>query len=125
MNETRNRWVLGIGALLLAVTLSALAYDFGLSQGAARMAASVSANADAGTAAPSTAAPVRYGDGWHRHGWGFFPLWPLFAIFFWIFCLRMFWWGGGPWRHWGYYRAPADRETFDEWHRRAHDQMKS
>jgi hypothetical protein len=65
--------------------------------------------------------PYPYAYDWHRH-WGFFPLWPLLLIFFWIFCFRMFWWGGP--RRW-HYAGPYDRDTFDEWHRRAHDQMKS
>jgi hypothetical protein len=125
MNGSPNRWVLGLVAIVFAVTLSAIAYNFGVSQGAAQMAASVSANAGASATTPPAIAPYDYRDGWRRHGWGYFPLFPLLFVFFWIFCFRMFWWGGGPWRHWGYYRAPYDRDTFDEWHRRAHDQMKS
>jgi hypothetical protein len=118
MNETRYRWLLGAAAVVLAVTLSAIAYDVGLSQGAARVAAAAGANATA-TAPPADAYRP------YRH-WGAGPLFPLLFIFFWIFLFRGFWWGGPPrpwWRH--YYGGPSDRETFDEWHRRAHDQMKS
>jgi hypothetical protein len=118
MNESRSRWVLGAAAILLAVVLSAIAYDVGVSQGAAQVAASASAQA---APAPGTVPPLYY-YGWHRPwGWGFFPLFPLLFIFFWIFVFRMFWWGGP--RRWHYGRL--DHETFDEWHRRAHDQMKN
>ena len=121
MNETRYRWVLGAAAVVLAVTLSAIAYDIGFSQGAARAVAS-SASATAGT--QPTPPPEAYEWRGHR-GWGS-PLFPMLFIFFWVFLFSRFWWWGGPprpwWRH--YYGGPSDRETFDEWHRRAHDQMK-
>ena len=121
MNESRYRWLLAAGAILLAGTLSAIAYNVGLSEGAAQIAAS--ASADAGVSAPGTVPPPYVYYGWHRPwGWGFFPLFPLLFIFFWFFLIRAFWWGGP--RRWGYYGGPHDRESFEEWHRRAHDQMK-
>ena len=126
MNDARTRWILGAAALVLAVTIGAIAYDVGVSHGAARMAASESAGAVTNATAPPVA-PYRDRDGWRGHGWDYFPLFPLMFIFFWMFCFRLFWWGG--WWGWPWYgpysRGPRDRETFDEWHRRAHDQMKS
>jgi hypothetical protein len=123
MNESRNRWLLGAAALVLAVTMAAIAYNVGVSQGA-QMAASVSANAGAtGGAQPGTLPPYPYAYGWHRP-WGFGVVPFLFLIFFWIILFRALAGGGPPWRRWHYYGGPHDRETFDEWHRRAHDQMK-
>ena len=130
MDESRNRWVLAVVALVFAVVLSAVAYNAGLSQGAAQVAATASANAGAQPAPVPPPYPYPYAYGWHRPwGGGFFPLIPLvFIFFFWIVCFRWFAWGG-PWRWRHYYggphRGPYDQETFDEWHRRAHDQMKS
>jgi len=45
-------------------------------------------------------------------------------IFFWAFVARGLWWGWGPRRYWQRGDGLDDRERFDEWHRRAHDQMK-
>jgi hypothetical protein len=117
MSETRFRWVLGAAALVLAVALSGIAYEVGRSQGAAQVAAG--AGADTIETAPSATTSAR-----SRH-WSGGPWFPLLFIFFWVFLFRGFWWGGPPrpwWRH--YYGDPTDRERFDEWHRRAHDQMK-
>ena len=71
----------------------------------------------AGAGAP----PPPYAYQWQR-GWGLGPLFPLMFIFFWFFLVRSLGWGPPRWA----YRGRAfDREDFDEWHRRAHDQMKS
>src|SRR4051812_49711022 len=50
-------------------------------------------------------------------GFGFFPIFPLFVIFFWFVILRGLFWRG-PWGHrrWYYDGVPP---AFDEWHRRA------
>ena len=121
MNERRNRWVFGVAALVMLVAFTAVAYNIGVSEGFAR------AGTSATTAPGAPSAPAAPSYGWHR-GWGMGPFFPLLLVFFfWFFLMRMFWWGGwwgGP-RPWHYYRGPSDRETFDEWHRRAHDQMKS
>ena len=49
-------------------------------------------------------------------------------LFFWIFgAFRWMAWGGcrRPWRGRRYYRAdwPADRDDFEDWHRREHERM--
>jgi hypothetical protein len=114
MNETRNSWIFGVAALVMLLAFTAVAYNLGVSEGLVRAGANASA-----------AAPAAAYYGWHR-GWAMGPLFPLLLIFFWFFLMRVFWWGGwwgGP-RPWHFYRGPYDRETFDEWHRRAHDQMK-
>jgi hypothetical protein len=108
----RYGWALGLLTLVLVVSAAAIAYDAGLSNGLAQSAV---------TAGNFTAPPYAYG--WHRPWGGFFPFFPLLFVFFWIFLLRAFWWGGGARGRWRGY-PPYDRESFDEWHRRAHDQMK-
>ena len=99
-------------ALVGSVMVGVLAYNAGLSHGAADAAA-------AGGNLP----PYFYGWGWHRpfgFGWGF-PI--FFLFFFWIFFARFLFWGG-PWRRrWHYYRDVPP--SFDDWHRRAHERMSS
>jgi len=78
-------------------------------------------------AAPDAAAPVYH---WHARpwGWGFFPFFPLWILFFWLFALRGLgwrrrWYGPYGYRHWygDRYGYPEDvPPAFDEWHRRAH-----
>ena len=109
-----QRWVV-VAAILGSLIIGVAAYDVGLMQGAAR--AAVAAGAEP---------PYAYW-GWHGHwGGGFgFPI--FFLFFFWfIFARALFWGWGGPWRRRWYYRhLDDDRPSFDEWHRRAHERMKS
>lgn len=108
---SRYGWAIGLLALALTITTAVVAYNVGLSHGLARVAAG-----------PGNATPPPYADEWHRWG-GIWPVFPLLFFFFWAFVARGFWWGWGqPWYwHRGY--GPNARERFDEWHRRAHDQM--
>ena len=112
MNPRSSRpfWGLGLLALALAITAAVVAYNAGLSQGLAQVAA--------GT---GNVTPPLYAYGWFRP-WGFWPVFPLMFIFFWAVVARAFWWGWGPRRYWHHGYGPDDRERFDEWHR-AHDQM--
>ena len=100
--SSRPHWALALLALVLTITVAVVAYNAGLSQGVAQ-------------------APA--GSGPHRP-FGIWPLFPLMFIFFWAFVARAFWWGWGPRRYWQRGDGLDDRERFDEWHRRAHDQMK-
>ncbi len=126
--HTAYRWAALFGALLLCIGVGIAAYNTGLSHGLAQ--ASIAAPAP-GAAAPAPA-PYPYVYGWHPFwmwgGFSFFPL--LFFVLFWIFICRLLWWGG--WRR-GYYgcapygwygrRWDATHDAFDDWHRRAHDEM--
>src|SRR5262245_7272048 len=113
MNESRNRWIFGIAAMVMLVAFTVVAYNVGLSEGLARAAASVSA------AAPSAPGAPYYG--WHRPwGFGFGFLFPLLFFMVWIFLFRGFYWR--PWGPW-YYGRPRFRDDLDEWHRRAHERM--
>lgn len=112
MNGSRRYvWALALLAVLLAGAAAAVAYNVGLSQGLAQVAAPA-----AGTALP----PYAY-YGWHRPwGFGFFPLFPLLFLVIWVLVFRgLFWRPWGPW----YQGAGPYSERFDEWHRRAHDRM--
>jgi hypothetical protein len=108
----RYRWALALLVLALTVTAGGIAYNVGVSHGLAQVAT-----------AAGTTTPLPYAYGWHP--WGFFPFFPLLFIVFWVVLFRSFWWGWGPRRPWHHSYGPYDRESFDEWHRRAHDQMKS
>jgi hypothetical protein len=68
-------------------------------------------------AAPGAVAPYY----WHRPwGFGFFP----FAfVLFWFLAFRFAFWGGYRRRHWHYGGPGGAPPTFDDWHRRAHEQM--
>lgn len=105
-----QNWLVAV-AVLLGLIVAVGAYDVGLMQGAARAAAA--AGADAAGAVPPY---YWYGWGWHRP-WGFGFGFPLF-ILFWFVIARGFLWGG-PWRRRWYH----DHHDWDEWHRRAHEQM--
>ena len=109
--SSRSNWALALLALAFTAILAVLAYNAGIAQGAAQLPA-VSANVT----------PPPYAYGWHRP-WGFFPIVPFVFLFFWFFVARALWWGWGPRRYWRHGYFPDDRERFDEWHRRAHDQM--
>ena len=111
--SSRPHWALGLLALALTFTVAVVAYNAGLSQGVAQVS----------TGAATVAPPPPYPYGWHRP-LGIWPLFPLMFIFFWAFVARGFWWGWGPRRYWQRGYGLDDRERFDEWHRRAHDQMK-
>jgi hypothetical protein len=110
-----------LGALLLTLlvgtAVGVLSYNAGVSHGLAI------APAASGTAAVP-AMPYGYYRPWGwGFGWGFAPL---FFLGFWWFLMfgifRGLWWGGGMYRHGGY--GPGWRtRAFDEWHRRAHEEM--
>ena len=121
-------WRVTTVLLIGMLVAGGLAYNAGLSQGAAHVAQTVSTGA---TGAPA-AAPYPYADGWHR-GWGFGFVPFLLFFFFWTFLSRIFLWSG-PWRHgwsgYGYgcgpygWRRRVAADAFDDWHRDAHDRMK-
>ena len=114
-----TRWAaigLAVGAVLIAVGIGAGAYQAGVAHGLALQI-------PAGTAPPTAMPYPYYGyDGWHRP-WGFGLFFPFFFVFLWIVVLRGFFWAGrGRWRSYRHWDEGPSR--FDEWHRRAHEQMK-
>jgi hypothetical protein len=113
-----NRWAaisLAMVAVLIAVGIGAGAYQAGIAHGLALQI-------PAGTTPPEVAYGW-YGYGWHRP-WGFGLFFPFFFVLLWIAVLRGIFWGGR--RRWHYYYRHWDDmpSRFDEWHRRAHEQMK-
>jgi hypothetical protein len=105
--------VAAFGVVLVALAAGGLGYNIGLSRGLA-----VAAAPAAGTAsAYPLAAPYL----WY-HPWGFgFGFGPLLFLFFAFFVFRGLLWGG--YRHRWYESTGGVPQRFDEWHRRAHDQM--
>jgi len=99
-------------ALFVAVAVGILSYNAGVSHGLA--IAPVSTGGP-----PPAAVPYVYYRPW-GWGWAFAPLW---LLFFWFFVFRMFLWGGWSGRGWYYRHGWRTPEAFDEWHRRAHEQM--
>jgi hypothetical protein len=110
--SSRSQWALALLALASMAILAVLAYNAGMAEGAAQL-----------PPVAGNVTPPPYAYGWHRP-WGLFPFFPFLFLFFWFFVARAFWWGWGPRRYWHHGYGPDDRERFDEWHRRAHDQMK-
>lgn len=105
-----------IAAILIIVVGGAMAvgaYDAGLAQGAAQIAA------PAGAVVPAVA---YYSPHW---GYGFFPfgfLFPIFGLFLFLGLLRAVVGGGRGYGHRGWY-ADGDRGVpgrVEDWHRRAH-----
>ena len=114
---SHSRWGILILALVVALGIGYGAYNYGFSQGVA--------------SSPQVAAAIRDGGHagypylwqYHPFGFGFFPLFPFFAILFWILIARAIFWGR-PWRHRRWYGPGEVPPMFDEWHRRAHEQGK-
>jgi hypothetical protein len=103
----RTRWILIVGALLLAVSVGWFAYDAGLEQGVEQ----------SGKMAPGTTVASDGHHGWHHwRGDFFFP--PFFHIIIWIVILRMIF-GCGRWHRRGWGRCGG----LDDWHDRAHERM--
>ena len=93
----RSRWIFVAGAALVALAAAAVAYNVGLSQGAAGVAAL--------QGAPPPAYPYPYAYGWHRPlGFGF----PFFGVLLLFLLFRGACWGG-PWRRHAYYYDDRDR----------------
>lgn len=107
-----TRWAPFLFAILLAGAVGIGAYNMGVSHTLAITAAR------GGTAAPVIVPFFGF------HPFGFvFPL--FFLFFFWFVVARFLFWGG-PWRRRWYGHPGAGSgvpPAFDEWHRRAHEQM--
>src|SRR3954454_9128162 len=104
----RNGWVIASTVAVVAIATGLLGYQLGVSHGLA-----VSGQLAQGA--------VPYG---YYRPWGFGFGFPFLFIALWFFVLRGLFWGRG-WRR-GYYGGPhAMQARFDEWHRRAHEQMTS
>jgi hypothetical protein len=105
-----------IGGGLIAVT----AYQVGLGT------AVTTAVAEGGGTVVAPLAPYGYGYGWHPGGFGFFGFLGTLLFLFLIFALiRAIFFRGGPGRGgWGAghrYWEGHFGESFEEWHRRAHE----
>src|SRR5262245_59478090 len=115
MHSGFNRWMavgLAIVAVLMAVGIATGAYQAGVAHGLALQIPE-------GAAVPPF---VYYGwYGWHRP-WGFGLFAPFFFILFWLVLLRGVYWGGR--RRWHYREWDDVPARFEEWHRKAHEQMK-
>jgi hypothetical protein len=108
-----NRWVIVLFVAFVAVVVGVTAYNAGVSRGLAM-------NAVAAAGSQGAAPLMVYPYGWYRpwgFGFGFFGPFLFFAL--WFLLLRGLFWG--RWRRrWTYDGVPA---RFEEWHRRAHEQM--
>ncbi len=124
MNRRPSAGAVLFFVLLVAAVVGYGAYNLGVSRGLEVAAVTAAATAPAGaTAAPVP--PYAYWYGWHRPwGWGF-PFFPLVILFFWFMAARLLFRGGGCGRYRGGDGPDGVPRSFDEWHRRAHDQMKS
>jgi hypothetical protein len=107
----RFGWVAAAVVAVIALGVGAVGYNIGVSHGLALAAPAAGA--------PGGAVPyVLY------RPWGFgFGFGPLFFLVLFFFVLRPLLWGGfyrRRWRHAQWYGVPP---RFEEWHRRAHEQM--
>lgn len=105
-------WGAAILVILLLVGVGIGAYNWGVNQGLEQSGSAVEV--------------VRYVGG---HGFGFFPFFLFFPLFFLaIFALKGFWWR----RHWDHDRGPGEHghgpgghgpweRGFEDWHRRQHE----
>jgi hypothetical protein len=107
----RFGWVAPVVVVVVALLVGALGYNIGISHGLAMAAPA--------PGAPGVAVPYM----WYRP-WGFgFGFGPLFFLLLFFFVFRPLVWGGfyhRRWDHAGPYQIPP---RFEEWHRRAHEQM--
>ena len=112
--------VMAVGGGFIALT----AYQAGLGTAVA------TAVAEGGAAVVAPVAPYGYGYGWNGGGFGFFGFLGTLLFLFLVFGLiRAVFWRGGPGRGaWGHDHGRGRTfwdsrfgESFDDWHRRAHD----
>ena len=111
-----SRWAIVLSLAVGAVVAGTVGYQFGVSHGLA-LGGQV-------TAAPPNVVIPYYA--WHpwRFGFGGF-FFPFLFFGFWLVILRGLFWGR-PWRRGWHHEGPYDVPMrFDEWHRRAHDRMKT
>jgi len=120
MNGRFSRWSAVFLVLLVATVVGYGAYNLGVSHGLAVNATLTAAAAPAPSGTPIFVYPY----GWHRP-WGF-GLFPLLVLAFWFVAARAFFWRG-RWHHHRWPGAGPDDlpPMFDQWHRRAHERMKS
>ncbi len=109
----RFRLAVVVLTVLVAVGVGVLSYNAGLAHGLAVNASQ-----------PGAPAGAFVRDGWY-HPWGFGLFAPFLFIFLWFTLLRSFCWGGFYGRRWRRYGPGDDAAEFEEWHRRAHDRMKT
>jgi hypothetical protein len=109
----RFGWISAVILVVVALTVGAIGYNIGLSHGLAMAAPAA--------AAPGAVAPYM----WYRP-WGFgFGFGPLFFLLLFFFAFRPLLWGGFYGRHWHHADPSGLPPRFEEWHRRAHEQMKN
>lgn len=107
----RFGWIAGVTAVVIAVAAGAVGYNIGVSHGLA-IAAPVAGG-------PGAIAPYM----WYRP-WGFgFGFGPLFFVLLFFLVLRPLLWGGFYRRGWRGAHPYEMSPRFEEWHRRAHEQM--
>lgn len=108
-----NPWIAVVAAVVFALVVGAMAYNFGVAQGISQSGKIVAA--PGAPAAPYPYPYPYYGYGWHGGPFFFGPF--LFILICLSFVRMLFWAGRGGWRHGRYgYR------DLDEWHRQAHQQ---
>ena len=122
MNEQYrlNRGAVALMMVLVAIVVGVVTYNLGVTHGLAQSAQ----GGQAELAAPGAYHPY----GWY-HPWGFGFLFPFLYFGLWFLAIRVLFWGG-PWRRYRYYAGhdAGRREMprmFDEWHRRAHERMRT
>jgi len=111
MNRTARILTVALAVVLVSTGIY-FAYDVGFDAGALA----------AGASEGDRTLVVDHGPGW-RGGFGFFPFFWIFPLFFFLFLFGAFRrgprWGGGP--GWGPSTEDLDRRL-EDWHRKAHEQ---
>jgi hypothetical protein len=110
-----NRFAALLAVALVVAVAGAVGYQIGVSHGLAL-------GGQLAAFPPNAVPPI----GWYRP-WGFGVgfLFPFLFLAFWFVILRALFWGG-PWRRgWHHAGACGVSSSFDEWHRRAHERMKT
>jgi hypothetical protein len=120
-----SRWILGLIVSLAVVLVGVGAYNLGVSHAVAiNLPAAAGAAPGTGPGTPPLVV-YPYAYGWHRP-WGFGFLFPFLFFGFWFLVARAFFWRGRWYRHrFDYYGTHQVPPGFEEWHRRAHEQMKT
>ena len=126
-----RRWAIVALALLAAVAIGTISYQAGVSRGIELQpppAVTAPAAPGGAQAAPLPPPPYPYYPYGYYRPWRFGFFGPLLTILFFVFVLRMFFWGLWGWgwrRRWRYYDSPGyGPSRLDEWHRRAHERMR-
>jgi hypothetical protein len=113
-SHSGRRFGMLVMLLVVALASAAVSYNLGLTRGLAQ----------AGVAAGAALPPPPYYGYYYPHPWGFGLFGPFLFFALWFVVIRGLFWRGA-WHRGGRGGPRGGMSRFDEWHRQAHERMKT